>query len=573
METAVHSAAQRLLEDWCGALLLQADAPGTPALDGAIRCPACGRVHGRCHEAVYPLLYMAKTTGREAYLTAAKRLFCWSETLLQPDGSLLNDPESSWKGTTAFAAVALRDALHDFGDLLEPKEKRRWEERLFGMGAWLSQNLRPGAPAYINYYAANACAMALLGEDQGKKEYTELARALARYCMEHLSENSLLLGEGRPHDARTSKGCGPVDIGYNTEESLPALYRCLTALGENELLEECKQAAKAHLAFLLPDGGWDNSFGTRAFKWTYWGGRTANGSFDMLFALGKEDPVFFEAARRRLALLGRCTKAGLLYGGPGYARAGEPPCVHHTFCQARSLAMALHAGIGDAPAVSLPAETLPPYRCYPETDTVRVRVGPWLADITACDFYAKRGAHVSGGSLSLLWHTAAGPVIAAGAADDKPFEPLNTQPARRPERQACACMRVEAERNGTLFAQHRDGGARIAAHRFPGGVRVTANARLCNENGEPYNEKAECALLYTFTPERVLIEGSVPKDLAPCVMLVLPVISPDVRVRALCGAALPPLNGFNLTPGFRFTEYRVRPDENGRFGVKLAANQ
>ena len=36
-------------------------------------------------------------------------------------------------------------------------------------------------------------------------------------------------------------------------------------------------SAKSHLAFLLPDGGLDNSMGSRSCKWTYWGSRTSDG--------------------------------------------------------------------------------------------------------------------------------------------------------------------------------------------------------------------------------------------------------------------------------------------------------
>ena len=570
MDNVLQSAAYRLLEEWCNALcLLQADSPGDPLTDGAIRCPACGRIHGRCHEAVYPLLFLAKKTGRETYLTAAKRLFDWSETLLQPDGSLFNDPENSWKGTTAFAATALHEALYSHGDLLSPQEKQRWEARLTGMGAWLYQNLRPGAPAYINYYAANACAMALLGTYFQNEDWLSLSRQLTVYCLEHVGESGLLYGEGRPHDARTQKGCVSVDVGYNMEESLPALYRCAAALGDEDLLSRCAAAAKAHLDYILPDGGLDNSFGTRAFKWTYWGSRTADGSTAMLFALGKEDPVFYEAARRRLELLMRCTKGGLLSGGPEYARAGEGPCAHHTFCQARSLAAALEAGLPDGPRVPLPTEALAPYTLVPETDTVRVRMGPWLADITAYDFYAKRGAHVSGGSMSLLWHAQAGPVLAAGPADEKDFEPLNLQPAKCPARHKNACMRVEMNADGKLYAQHRDGGAGLFPERYPRRVRVKTISRFCDENGVPYAEDALCTLDCIITPEYVSVEGRVEQRLAKSALFVLPVISPQIETRILTGNVLDTADGFSLTPGFCFTEYRVRPDGDGRFGIRL----
>ena len=63
----------------------------------------------------------------------------------------------------------------------------------------------------------------------------------------------------------------------------------------------------------LPDGAWDNSFGTRNYKWSYRGSRTSDGC-----AAGyglADDPVLQEAFRRNTQLLERCTQDGLLYGG------------------------------------------------------------------------------------------------------------------------------------------------------------------------------------------------------------------------------------------------------------------
>ena len=171
-----------LLREWCDALVrLQIDDPSAPSLDGAILCPACKRVHGRCHEAVYPLMYMARSTGEETYLRAAKKLFAWGENMVCPDGAVRNDAQSEWKGVTAFAAIALHNALFYYGSLLEKEEKALWETRLQRMGEWLYENLRPQMHAYLNYYAANAAAMALLGKYFCKKEYISLARYLFEY--------------------------------------------------------------------------------------------------------------------------------------------------------------------------------------------------------------------------------------------------------------------------------------------------------------------------------------------------------------------------------------------------------
>ena len=51
-----------LLEEWCGGLIEnQLDMPGRGEFDGAILCPACHVIHGRCHDAVYPLMTVAET--------------------------------------------------------------------------------------------------------------------------------------------------------------------------------------------------------------------------------------------------------------------------------------------------------------------------------------------------------------------------------------------------------------------------------------------------------------------------------------------------------------------------------
>lgn len=72
-------------------------------------------------------------------------------------------------------------------------------------------------------------------------------------------------------------GCLPVDLGYNIEESLPNLAYYALMADNQELLAIVERSMNTHLEFMLPDGAWDNSWGTRSFKWTYWGGRTSDG--------------------------------------------------------------------------------------------------------------------------------------------------------------------------------------------------------------------------------------------------------------------------------------------------------
>ena len=88
--------------DWCDALVrLQVHAPANHAADGAICCPARGFVHGRCADAVYPLLAAARLKRSAAYTRAAIRLMKWSNNVDAPDGAWTNEVD---------IRLALRDA-------------------------------------------------------------------------------------------------------------------------------------------------------------------------------------------------------------------------------------------------------------------------------------------------------------------------------------------------------------------------------------------------------------------------------------------------------------------------------
>jgi len=64
-----------LLKIWCDALLqTQVNDASSPTTHGAFYCKACEVVHGRCNEAIYPLLFLADATGDQKYLDAAIKL-------------------------------------------------------------------------------------------------------------------------------------------------------------------------------------------------------------------------------------------------------------------------------------------------------------------------------------------------------------------------------------------------------------------------------------------------------------------------------------------------------------------
>ncbi|EMI20217.1 secreted protein, partial [Rhodopirellula maiorica SM1] len=61
-----------LLVDWCdGMIRRQVNDPSDPSRHGALICPACSHIHGRCSDALYPFLHLAHVTGEQKYLDAA----------------------------------------------------------------------------------------------------------------------------------------------------------------------------------------------------------------------------------------------------------------------------------------------------------------------------------------------------------------------------------------------------------------------------------------------------------------------------------------------------------------------
>ena len=133
-----------LLKTWTDTLLTyQLSDAAHPSLDGALLCPACGVIHGRCHDAIYPLLYLADATGEEKYLSAARKLYGFMSYMICDDGSLYNDSQSDWNGITVFSAIGMAHALKYHGHLLEKDEKADWEARLHKMALWLMGNITP----------------------------------------------------------------------------------------------------------------------------------------------------------------------------------------------------------------------------------------------------------------------------------------------------------------------------------------------------------------------------------------------------------------------------------------------
>lgn len=435
-----------LLQSWCdGMVARQVMGVADPALRGGLLCPACGLIHGRCGDAVYPLLRVAHTTGNEKYLHAALEVHEWSErTVSRPDGSWVNDVSlSTWQGITVFHTIALAEALEHHGSILDTKVRNQWTERLARAAKFLDGfiSIETGN---INYPVTASLAFVLCGKVLGYEHYVERGRKLAHEVLGQFTADGFLYGEGHPLRGVTAKGCRPVDLGYNVEESLPslALYSVLT--GDTEVRDVVIRAMKTHLEFMLPDGAWDNSWGTRNYKWSWWGSRTSDGCHPGFVLMAEHEPRFREAARRNAELMAACTHDGLLYGGPDYFAHGDAACIHHVFTHAKALATVLdrgsfHAETGERP--KLPRDEAYGLKSFPVIGTQLGAIGPWRATVTDYDWeYVEDvqaggggdsgGGHASGGALSLLYHCGLGPVLVASMTKYALIEIPNQQQYR-----------------------------------------------------------------------------------------------------------------------------------------------
>ncbi|MDI9499153.1 MAG: hypothetical protein QM270_11810 [Bacillota bacterium] len=443
MPKTARSAAARqvhiepLLKRWCDALLrYEITGMGQPHMDGNLLCPACVRVHGRAVDAVFPLLVLAKRSGNSAYVDLARRIFDMTGRVFErEDGSNVNDVDSGWRGITVFAACALADALNvdAAGDLLPAADRRRWSGRLERMGDFL-RGYAHWDETNVNYQITNSLALAKIGCFFGRRDDLEQARSFLRGAWRYLTPDLLIYGEGRPFDRRSPKGCLPIDIGYNVEESVPALAEAALLVGDAEDQERVAAVLASHARFMLDDGAWDNSFGTRSFKWTWWGSRTTDGASLAYLLYSDREPLFAEIAARGLALLEDCTGSdGLLLGGRRYADWDEPACIHHTFTHARVLAAILEHGIELVqvnPAVRLPRYA-PGFRDYiPALDTLLVTEEGWTASVSGYDWTYLPGGHPSGGDLTLLKPPGADPLLVASMNEYVLKEPHNMQQAR-----------------------------------------------------------------------------------------------------------------------------------------------
>ena len=598
-----------LLKTWCDGLIArQIVAMRDPAFYGGLLCPACALIHGRCGDAVCPLLKMAHTTGDEKYVHAAILVHEWSQAQVsQPDGSWINDVTlSQWQGITVFHSIALAEALTHHGEVLDIATRSEWNARLASAAKFLDGfiSIETGN---VNYPVTATLAFVLCGQVLGEPHYIDRGRTLAQRVMEQFTPGGILFGEGHPIDGVSPKGCRPVDLGYNVEESLPALALYSLLAGDKAVEQQVVAALETHMEFQLPDGAWDNSWGTRNYKWSWWGSRTSDGCQPGFLLMAGHDPRFREAARRNTELMAACTDDGLLYGGPDYKAHGDLPCIHHTFTHAKALATALDRCTfpADPERPAIPRDEPYGLKSFPVIGTHLAAVGPWRATVTDYDWEYQEhvqtsgdgiGGHVTGAALSALYHMTLGPVLTASMTHYQMIEISNQQQERVGPHMPLT-PRIECAA-GDIYTSLNDYKATLSATRSGAEVVFEARGRLMsNTHKAMEGDGLLYVVRWTIGESGVELAASVTGQppASASLQFIAPVIARDserveqlsphsVRISKLKGSLVvstdtanrfEPIPGdrtFNLVPGFEAVPLivAIQPGIEVRVRIKAA---
>lgn len=517
-----------LFKTWCDGILTYQIKGGDD--DGGILCPAHQYPHGRSGELIYPLLTMYSITKDIRYKVAALKAFEWGERhVSQEDGSWKNETgnKNPWNGISVFRVIALGEALDQDGDLLTAAEKKRIQERLRAGADFVLTNIQFDT-GDLNYPASAAAALAISWKVLGDEKYLKRSHELAKFVAGHFTANLLLWGEGErgPNDV-TPKGFRPIDVPYNIEESLPNLATYAIITSNKNLFDTVVASMKAHLNWMLPDGGIDAGWCARQYKWTYFGSSTSEGPTGGFTLLAAKDKVFSEAALRSAMIREKFTHNGLLYGG--YDVLGRSaPCIHHTIGNLKGLATAIHLGAHGSLVpgrIPLPSDKPHGVREWKDAGVLQVGVGPWRASITTRDLSAhpKRYGHPMGGGLSMLWNSATGPVAVASMTDYIRFEASNMQEVKSPDDEFVLTPRIEVIKDSIKYNNLYDTKATSTWKQNQLSAEVHVKGNLRNSAGEllPGGESA-FELTYTFTKSNF---GMTAANLASHAKLIFPVLA------------------------------------------------
>lgn len=486
-----------LLKDWCDKLIeLQITDKKGRGLFGGILCEACGYIHGRCADAIYPMITMYKKTGDSKYLTCAENLYTWQiNNVRKSDGLNINDSFNLWIGVSEFYQLMLGMTLYEFKDILPQKTYDLWHDDFVNMSNVIYKHpifISPNAAAnyIITYLTSMAMAYKITGDEKFKTEAISREESVLKY----ITEDGYIYGEMNGRQC-SEKGHKNIDLGYNVEESIGNLAIYAKFIERENILKLCVELMKNSADFMLPDGAWDGSWGNRAVKWTYYGSRTSDGAQVAFRVLADYEPMFYEACLRNTLIMKEMTVDGLLMGGKMYESAEMLACAHHTFVHAKSLAYVVNHPFENCERTLIPQDSEFGFKEIKSAGVALASIGDFRATITATSLEVPGNRVITGGSISCLYNKHYGVLLTSNTYNFTLAEPTNMQaPYQRAE--ICQTLRIEDNGYISMFCLNADVDFKDNIY--------SAKGKLTKGNGET---SSDYELSYEFLKDTLKIKA------------------------------------------------------------------
>ncbi len=361
---------------------LQEHDPDHPEF-GGIRDPETDIYYTRAAEALYPFAVLYKHTGDEKWLSACINAGNWLITKQEETGEWVENPWE-WTGTTADQLLMMAIAWPIIEDSLTKAEQQAWRDSMQAAADYLVEMMSPDWASF-NYVPTSAgCMAAVYYNVTQDPAHLEKAHVLGRQSVAKLNRDYFFEGEA----ARVYGVKYGVDIGYQLDMSLWGLTMYARLTGNREVEDIIAKSMESSIWFVYPNGAIDGSWGSRGYKWTSYGSKTADGSQVTFSMWADKDPRYQTAALKNLEYLKLSIKDGLVGYGPHiWAMPGKLPNIYPTFARAKNLAMAIEFGrhqLGETPP--LVTESGDFLQHFPSLNLAMVGTENFMATISAYDY-------------------------------------------------------------------------------------------------------------------------------------------------------------------------------------------
>ncbi|MFZ4622283.1 MAG: hypothetical protein ACOYNS_17105 [Bacteroidota bacterium] len=373
---------------------------------GALSCPECKVLHTRAAESVLPFAVVYQKTGDKRYRDAAIRVTNWLIKQQFPEGQWKETPWE-WTGTTADQLLMIVYSYPILQKSLSADEQNLWLASMKHAADYLVKYMSPDF-ASMNYCPTSAAVLAAVYRLVPDSAYLRKAKNLARWTVAKMDDAGFIQGEAaRSHGIKYG-----VDLGYELDMSLWGLGLYARLTNDSFIEGTVKRALQKDIYFMYPNGAIDASWGSRCYKWTTFGSKTADGP-QILFSMYADDDLrYVTAAVKNLRYLRTMIKDGMIGNGPQFwSLFPSQLCNYPTFARAKNLSLAYLIGFQkETVLVPLPSDETGWMKYYPTVNVAVARSKNFMMTVSAYGYKdlantngGQYNQHPTGGSACNVW--------------------------------------------------------------------------------------------------------------------------------------------------------------------------